>query len=139
MYRFLVDLDEDTTCTICMETFDLVDRQPKLLPCNHTFCCHCILKLVDNAFSDTFKCPLCNSSMCRQQNRTSNLPNNLAVLSLLEKLTALSKELGAIRATAKTPIDCDCETTSMMCNQCIVTLLQMDAIHIQEVLSHIHF
>jgi hypothetical protein len=39
-------LDSRVTCSVCLES--LKGRQPKLLPCSHTFCLPCLTQLADS-------------------------------------------------------------------------------------------
>ncbi|KAL7667508.1 hypothetical protein ACOME3_010504 [Neoechinorhynchus agilis] len=51
---FLEDQLEDLrTCPICLDTF----KDPRALPCCHTFCCQCIEKIVEN--ERRISCPCC--------------------------------------------------------------------------------
>jgi hypothetical protein len=43
------------TCAVCLEIY----KEPKLLPCNHTFCSDCLHKIINNA--NQIKCPCCNT------------------------------------------------------------------------------
>ena len=47
------------TCSICEEVYDLEERKPLLLPCNHTFCRTCLLQLKD---TENEYCPNCRAS-----------------------------------------------------------------------------
>ena len=46
---------ENITCKICIEIYDSRDRRPCNLPCGHTFCRECIIKLKNGA---CLECPL---------------------------------------------------------------------------------
>ena len=48
-------VDEHLTCSVCLKSF----KDPKVLPCLHTFCHGCIVNLAKNARSDTINCPEC--------------------------------------------------------------------------------
>ena len=52
-----LEISELLNCSICMEGYDSINRQPKLLPCHHTFCKVCL----GNLFTSTgqFLCPTC--------------------------------------------------------------------------------
>lgn len=47
------------TCPICFDTF----KQPKALPCIHTFCLECLRDFVTSNYpsSSVFPCPVCRS------------------------------------------------------------------------------
>ena len=60
----MADIDEDCSCEICFETYDLKD--PKKLPkltscCSHTFCLSCLIDIYTRN-NNTFKCPYCRKS-----------------------------------------------------------------------------
>ena len=42
---FLIDAEDVLQCEVCMEPFDPEKRPPKLLPCGHNFCEHCLFNL----------------------------------------------------------------------------------------------
>ena len=50
-YKF----EEHLTCSVCLEPF----KDPKVLPCLHSYCHVCIVKLANNANSKTINCPEC--------------------------------------------------------------------------------
>lgn len=49
--------DEDTTCSICMESYT-IGEQLRVLPCEHRFHCGC----VEEWLRHHYKCPLCRAS-----------------------------------------------------------------------------
>ena len=52
------DILELVTCSLCTEEF----REPRALPCLHTFCLSCLEQLVvSNPQARTVKCPLCQA------------------------------------------------------------------------------
>ncbi len=52
------ELEKEITCSICQENY----TEPKVLPCLHYFCKHCILELVRRAGTrKPFACPECRS------------------------------------------------------------------------------
>ena len=61
----MADIDEDCSCEICFESYDLKD--PKKLPkltscCAHTFCLSCLIDIYTRN-NNTFKCPYCRKSI----------------------------------------------------------------------------
>ena len=42
-------------CTVCLES--MLNKQPRILPCGHTFCTPCIISLV--ATGTSMVCPKC--------------------------------------------------------------------------------
>ena len=47
--------EEHLTCSVCLETF----KDPKVLPCLHSYCHQCIVNLAKNANCNTIDCPEC--------------------------------------------------------------------------------
>ncbi|XP_063408208.1 E3 ubiquitin-protein ligase Midline-1-like [Mytilus trossulus] len=85
------DFDDLLTCTICLEIF----KEPKYLPCLHTFCKSCINTYIVSTVKDNnpsgFKCPICRRSVPIDENDekpdiwANNLPGNHLILSLINK------------------------------------------------------
>ena len=71
-------------CSICLEYFN----DPKLLPCNHSFCCVCLEKLVEKEKqrlktaeepeeATEFDCPLCLTKFTlKPEEKIADLPND---------------------------------------------------------------
>lgn len=54
--NLLISLREQLTCSLCFETF----KNPKTVPCLHSFCCECLNKLANKRFcSQPLRCPQC--------------------------------------------------------------------------------
>ncbi|CAG2206303.1 TRIM56 [Mytilus edulis] len=83
------DFDDLLTCTICLEIF----KEPKYLPCLHTFCKSCINTYIVSTVKDNnpsgFKCPVCRRSVSIDDEKpdtwANNLPGNHFILSLIDK------------------------------------------------------
>jgi len=70
-----------TSCSICLETF----KEPKVLPCIHTFCLECLDKYCEE--KDPGKgatCPLCRKVFSLSCGGVKNLPNNFFIHQLLQ-------------------------------------------------------
>ncbi len=73
-------IDEELlTCTICMEHFD----KPKVLPCHHTFCQHCLEPQVVNT---KINCPICRKTCTVQSGHAADLPNDFRVSQIKDIL-----------------------------------------------------
>ena len=48
-------VEEHLTCSVCLEPF----KDPKVLPCLHSYCHVCIANLAKNENSNTINCPEC--------------------------------------------------------------------------------
>jgi hypothetical protein len=66
-YKF----EEHLTCSVCLEPF----KDPKVLPCLHSYCHVCIVKLAKNAKSKTINCPECRLAV--EVRKMNNLPIKL--------------------------------------------------------------
>ncbi|XP_071136056.1 E3 ubiquitin-protein ligase TRIM45-like [Mytilus edulis] len=85
------DFADLLTCTICLETF----KQPKYLPCLHTFCETCINTYIVSTLKEEkpegFKCPVCRRLVCRGNSAEKpdtwarNLPGNHFVNSMIDR------------------------------------------------------
>lgn len=67
-------------CAICLDRF----HQPKLLPCQHTFCeSPCLEGLIDH-YTRRVRCPECRLEHRVPLNGTAGFPNNLTIISFLD-------------------------------------------------------
>ncbi|XP_052080020.1 tripartite motif-containing protein 45-like [Mytilus californianus] len=84
--------DDITTCTICLEQFNI----PKYLPCLHTFCESCIAVYITSAFEKDntrtcINCPVCRSNVSAPElgitpeQWAKRLPLNFLLVGLIEK------------------------------------------------------
>ncbi len=72
-------IEQRLTCPICLDRFN----QPKLLPCQHTFCfTPCLLNLVDRS-NRRIKCPECRSIHIIPMQGIDAYPNNITILRFL--------------------------------------------------------
>ncbi|XP_066294573.1 E3 ubiquitin-protein ligase TRIM56-like [Branchiostoma lanceolatum] len=72
--------DDSTQCTICFYTF----KNPKVLPCLHTFCEHCLREWVQKNDGDNFPCPICRQPVPLPQNGVDGLKDNSFIASLVK-------------------------------------------------------
>ncbi|XP_077865508.1 tripartite motif-containing protein 2-like, partial [Saccoglossus kowalevskii] len=91
-------LDEITedflTCCICFEHY----RQPKVLPCLHTFCEQCLITLANKTDLD-FKCPTCSTPCDLGEKEIAGLKGNFFISSLLHEMKKRSKSLSKTAST----------------------------------------
>ncbi|OQV13536.1 RING finger protein nhl-1 [Hypsibius exemplaris] len=71
------DLEQLMTCCICMDRF----RVPKMLPCQHSFCAHCLEDLY-NCVKRQVKCPECRTE--HHCSNPENFPTNLTMVRFME-------------------------------------------------------
>ncbi|XP_017773515.1 PREDICTED: RING finger protein nhl-1-like [Nicrophorus vespilloides] len=104
-------MDELLQCHLCLDR--LVD--PKMLPCQHTFCLECLRTLVGNQVDASFDCPSCKVTVQLTQ-PLENLPNNVYVMSILSIVESESSEV----PLALTTKCVKCTTVTQSYHQCCV-------------------
>ncbi len=73
------------TCPVCMESFDDNDRQPKLLPCHHSFCKLCLQHLVSR--QPHIDCPTCRQrTSMPDPESVNNLQTNFYLTNMKDLL-----------------------------------------------------
>ncbi|KAK9732398.1 NHL repeat [Popillia japonica] len=124
-------IEELVQCPICFEKFS----QPRMLPCQHTFCLACLREFAstivaknEKASASTvkkvpFNCPTCNAEILLENGVDSldQLPRNVYIISLLRLLdtsepsTPLSHNFHDVRC-----IKCEtvCEGEAINCQHC---------------------
>lgn len=74
------ELKQRLTCSVCHNTY----KQPKLLPCSHTFCLTpCLYSLIDKQKRKII-CPECNLINSIPYNGVQSYPNNITVIGFLD-------------------------------------------------------
>ncbi|KAK7088411.1 uncharacterized protein [Littorina saxatilis] len=112
--------DSDTECSVCHELF----KNPKLLPCAHVLCRHCLLSWL--ASNPEALCPLCRGAIAdpKEKSKTKGweevvdaLPDDVAMTALVESTRVLSQDhvCGGCK-TAAVSICLNCN--DMMCKSC---------------------
>ncbi|XP_015774192.1 PREDICTED: E3 ubiquitin-protein ligase TRIM33-like [Acropora digitifera] len=96
---FLNNIYEHVCCPVCTNRF----TNPKLLPCLHTFCLHCVQRIqATSGTPDTILCPECRRNFTIPGNGDLNtLPTNFRLNSLLDAL----------------PVT-ECKTSGVKCGNC---------------------
>ena len=81
--------DELLKCPICMDAF----KEPKMLPCVHTFCQPCLEEYVDGdkATSGKFPCPLCQNETVIPDDGVAGLPGNVFI-DILQSIRAAQND-----------------------------------------------
>ncbi|CAB4010685.1 tripartite motif-containing 45-like [Paramuricea clavata] len=111
-------VEEHLTCSVCLEPF----KDPKVLPCLHSYCHVCIVNLAKNANSNTINCPECRLVVEVNENTVSTLPSNFFVNNLLATMTLTNDEPAAKKIVCDS---CDSEDAAQSrCNECAVFLCQ---------------
>jgi len=74
-------IDDITECSICTEIF----QDPRVLPCVHTFCLHCLELFAKNKKpKSVLPCPLCRKSFTIPKGGLKDLPKNHLAQRLVE-------------------------------------------------------
>ena len=74
------ELKQKLTCSVCHSTY----KQPKLLPCSHTFCLTpCLYSLIDKQKRKII-CPECNLINSIPFNGVQSYPNNITIAGFLD-------------------------------------------------------
>ncbi|XP_023228922.1 RING finger protein nhl-1-like [Centruroides sculpturatus] len=73
-------MDVLLTCSVCNERF----KNPKLLPCQHTFCMEPCLEKVADSSRHQVKCPECNAEHRIPYQGVQAFPNNVTLTRFLE-------------------------------------------------------
>lgn len=92
------NFDDLLTCTICLETF----KEPKYLPCLHTFCEACIHTYINSTNKEEkpigFKCPVCRRLVSIVDNEENSetwakhLPLNHLIISMIDRKAMKTSE-----------------------------------------------
>ena len=133
-------------CKVCME--DMLDRQPRTLHCNHTFCHDCLQKLIRSAFSirqegrrfvhvttETITCPTCRMETILPSNDIQKLAINHDLGKIKEHLNHLKAHDDFKTIDMLKPL---CEmlsrhksrpTATKMCTECVKKICDDCAFH----------
>lgn len=83
------------TCGTCLCMYDGSEHTPKLLPCSHTVCLHCLSRIAASQTRDTgtFRCPICRESITIPRGGVSALPPSFLVNQLLDLMARQRREV----------------------------------------------
>ena len=108
-----------TSCSICLETF----KEPKVLPCIHTFCLQCLdTYCKDKDPDEEATCPLCRKVFKIHSDGNKKLPNTAFIQQLIE--VNKSTDVGGRQASNRTILcelcsDAEIEiTATSFCIEC---------------------
>ncbi|CAH3106182.1 hypothetical protein pdam_00005620 [Pocillopora damicornis] len=105
-------------CPICLETYTM----PKVLPCLHTFCQHCLHGLI-NSGENTIICPTCRCEVSVPKEGVGALSTNFFINNMLDFLSVAKSNSNPVvcsncdeqnRATSRC-IEC----MEFLCSQCV--------------------
>ncbi|XP_070205924.1 tripartite motif-containing protein 3-like [Littorina saxatilis] len=89
---------ESVTCAVCLEIY----RDPKFLPCHHTFCAQCITGVANRHTGGTFPCPSCREPASLPKGGVAALQANF----YLKKQSENSKEMCKIHTQRELEFYC---------------------------------
>lgn len=135
-------------CPICLETY----RTPKVLPCLHTFCLHC-LKELSNPEERLIICPTCRCEVAIPKEGVASLSSNFFINNMLDFLyvaQSSSKPVFCTNCEDRNEATSRCiECMEFLCQQCVAAhyrtkltkdheVLALEELHGQEIQEKMH-
>ena len=109
----LKKLEEQLTCPICLEQF----TNPKILPCSHSFCLHCLEGVAPELVEGNLclPCPTCRSPCPNPDKGLASLPPSFVINNLSEVYGLMKKVSGDQQVSCD---NCDKTNANRYCKQC---------------------
>lgn len=122
--------DNLLTCSICLEMF----KNPKYLPCLHTFCKLCIHSYIQSSVSQEiinlgFKCPVCRTFVPVGEHSSNSecwaeeLPNNHLIISMIDR-KALQKQDKLCNVCELSNINQEAVSWCSVCQEALCTVCE---------------
>ena len=113
----LKKLEEQLTCPICLEQF----TNPKILPCFHSFCLHCLEGMAPELVEGNLclPCPTCRSPCPNPDKGLASLPPSFVINNFNEVYGLMKKVSGDQQASCD---NCDKTNANCYCKHCAVFL-----------------
>ena len=108
---------EDLTCTVCLEEF----KEPKLLPCCHTFCSGCLERILEKSSGKRrLSCPQCRAEHQVTESGPSAFLTDFTVLQAfrIRRLTTKRKSCGMCSSEEVRPVSFCEECEEYLCRFC---------------------
>ncbi|XP_075237718.1 tripartite motif-containing protein 3-like isoform X2 [Lycorma delicatula] len=102
--------------------YDGGEHTPKLLPCSHTVCLHCLSRIAASQTRDTgsFRCPICRESITIPRGGVPALPPSFLVNQLLDLMARQRREVVPKCSIHLNQELLFCETCDMVfCSLCV--------------------
>ena len=123
--RSIIEIQNLLVCDACTKTI----KEPKILPCSHSFCKACLEKLTTQENVDgegkTFACPTCMSSVTMKANENvAGLPDNEFIVKLLTAVGPDRKKESAVcsRPNCQQPSITICmDCNDILCHTCFAS------------------
>jgi tripartite motif-containing protein 56 len=116
LHNVTKEVTKITECSVCAETY----RDPRVLPCIHTYCLKCI-----NGFSarkrpgDSVSCPLCRKDFTVPENGLGGLPKNFFIEQLKDLTQTQNAQCGGCDASRAKRVTTYCvECHQKLCEGC---------------------
>ena len=127
------------TCPVCLEAFDESEHQPKLLPCHHSFCRLCLLRLVkgNKTNNNALDCPTCRQHIELPAEGVVGLQTNFYVSHMRDLIGESGKvKTKACRKHGNQELSYFCSSCEVaICPDCISTDHRDDAGHTSQPLG----
>ncbi|XP_076452463.1 tripartite motif-containing protein 2-like [Babylonia areolata] len=129
--------EDSNTCAVCLESY----RNPKFLPCHHTFCAPCIQGLADHHPGRGFPCPSCREVISLPKGEVASLKTNFYIQPQSPKQKAGAQDMCQTHPDEKLRFYC-VKCDEVICRDCKLTKheghetddLTSAAVHKKEVL-----
>lgn len=109
------------TCLICRELY----KKLKYLPCYHSYCEECLVKLIQSKLESTITCPECKITSSIPNGEVQRLPNNyfmnrlLAEAALNRKLERIEEEKCGLCVREDSKVEVLCQNCgTFLCSCC---------------------
>ena len=112
-------LEEQLTCPICLGQFS----NPKILPCFHSFCLHCLEGVAPEIIEGNLclPCPTCRSPCPNPDKGLASLPPSFVINNLSEVYGLMKKVSGDQQASCD---NCDKNNANLYCKHCSMFFCQ---------------
>lgn len=118
----LEELESEITCSICQDHY----KEPKVLPCLHYYCKHCILSLANRAGTGRpFFCPECRFETILPEGGVDDLKSAFFVNRLRDKVSTIESQSISTNVKHQSKMEVKCElcvdspsNAEAFCRQC---------------------